>query len=210
MRRSHREQYDVFRSELVRGAQFSPLFEFPQLKAVYCKPARAVPFEKACTVSNHDQWVHFYTHDRNFERIWSNPKRYLPILQRFTGVIPQISACIAKCRWPCRYGIPIVIEALRIGSNVKMCPSYPMSAGGMSVPMRLPSRGWLKAAQWLSARMARCAVKWIENILNRDWLTWWRFCGLKPSSTTVRRRTIFLARTRRKGWKLLNSPTTRE
>lgn len=87
MRRSHREQYDVFRSELVRSAQFSPLFEFPQLKAVYCKPARAVPFEKACTVSNHDQWVHFYTHDRNFERIWSNPKRYLPILQRFTGVI---------------------------------------------------------------------------------------------------------------------------
>lgn len=87
MRRSCREQYDVFKSELVAHARFSPIFEFPEIRATHFTPARAIPFEKACTTSDHDQWVHFYTHDRNFERLWSNPKRYLPILRRFAGVI---------------------------------------------------------------------------------------------------------------------------
>lgn len=87
MRNTRGSLYDVFKSELVAGAQFSTVFEFPQIMAVQHKPLRAIPFEKACTATNFQQWVHFYTHDRNFERIWSNSKRYLPILRRFSGVI---------------------------------------------------------------------------------------------------------------------------
>ena len=33
------------------------------------------------------QWVHFYTHDRNFECVWNNPKQYLAMFKRFQGVI---------------------------------------------------------------------------------------------------------------------------
>ena len=80
-------QIDVFKSELVRGAHFSPVYEFPLLKAVNFKPSQALPFEKASGATNCKQWVHFYTHDYQFERVWNSPARYLPILRRFEGVI---------------------------------------------------------------------------------------------------------------------------
>jgi len=41
----------------------------------------------AAQTSNHNQWVHFYIDDYRFERIWKEPNRYLPMLQRFEGVI---------------------------------------------------------------------------------------------------------------------------
>lgn len=78
---------DVFKSELVRGARFSPIYEFPQLAPVNFKPNQALPFEKAYGAANCKQWVHFYTHDHQFERVWNNPYRYLPMLRRFEGVI---------------------------------------------------------------------------------------------------------------------------
>lgn len=87
MKPSCRAQCRVFKSELVTGATFSPTFEFPQLQASHFTPRQAIPFEKAYTAANCQQWVHFYTHDRQFERIWNNPKRYLPMLQRFAGII---------------------------------------------------------------------------------------------------------------------------
>jgi hypothetical protein len=84
---SRRPNLDVFKSELVRGARFSPAYEFPLLEPTHFRPKEAIPFEKALTAVNHGQWVHFYTHDANFERVWTRPKRYLPILQRFDGLI---------------------------------------------------------------------------------------------------------------------------
>ncbi len=80
-------QLDVFKSELVKGARFSPVYEFPLLEPVQCKPDRAIPFEKAYTATARSKWVHFYTHDRHFERVWNTPKRYLPMFQRFADVI---------------------------------------------------------------------------------------------------------------------------
>jgi len=78
---------DVFKSELVKGARFSPVHEFPLLEPVQYKPDQAIPFEKAYKATARDKWVHFYTHDRHFERVWNTPKRYLPMFQRFSGVI---------------------------------------------------------------------------------------------------------------------------
>lgn len=78
---------DVFKSELVKGARFSPIYEFPLLEPVSFKPDQAIPFEKAYKATGQNNWVHFYTHDRNFERVWNTPKRYFPMFQRFAGVI---------------------------------------------------------------------------------------------------------------------------
>lgn len=78
---------DVFKSDLVRGAHFTPVYEFPFIKRVNCKPTMAIPFEKASTSKVFEQWVHFYTHDRNFECVWNNPKQYLNLFKRFDGVI---------------------------------------------------------------------------------------------------------------------------
>lgn len=78
---------DVFKSELVRGARFSPVYEFPFLEPVDFKPNQALPFEKAYKTTNSSYWVHFYTHDRHFECVWNRPGRYLSVFQRFGGVI---------------------------------------------------------------------------------------------------------------------------
>ena len=50
-------------------------------------PARLIPFSKAVSGAEYDAWVHFYQDDGEFERLWNNPRRYLPILKRFAGVI---------------------------------------------------------------------------------------------------------------------------
>ena len=48
---------------------------------------QAIPFEKGLRSRNKNQWIHFYSHDRNFECLWRTPERYLSALQSFQGVI---------------------------------------------------------------------------------------------------------------------------
>jgi len=78
---------DVFKSELVKGAAFSLKNGFPIVKSTDFKHLRAVPFERALGTRVHEQWVHFYTHDRHFQCVWNNPKQYLDMFRRFEGVI---------------------------------------------------------------------------------------------------------------------------
>lgn len=85
---------DAFRSQLLKGAMFSEPNEFPLLKKSICKPSAAIPFEKAIKSAVTDQWIHFYMHDRKFERVWNRPNAYLPLFKRFAGVIsPDYSVC---------------------------------------------------------------------------------------------------------------------
>ncbi|MCL2352502.1 MAG: DUF4417 domain-containing protein [Firmicutes bacterium] len=81
------QRIDVFRSELAEGADFSGALEFPALRKTDFKPVQAVSFDKAAKTKYYRQWVHFYIHDYRFERVWNNPKQYLPLLKRFEGVI---------------------------------------------------------------------------------------------------------------------------
>ena len=85
-----RPDLDVFKAWMVKGADFSSAHEFPVLDQACFVPERAVPFEKAMkSVRARDtqQWVHFYMHDKGFECVWRNPKKYLGVFQRFDGVI---------------------------------------------------------------------------------------------------------------------------
>lgn len=78
---------DVFNAFLVTAAYYAGLFEFPIIEPCDSVPNRLVAFSKAISSKNHNQWVYFYEHDCEFERMWRDPKRYLPILRRFDGVI---------------------------------------------------------------------------------------------------------------------------
>ena len=78
---------DVFRAFLVKNAQFSSDLEIPCIAPGASLPERMIPFSKAISSTDYDQWVHFYEDDANFERIWNNPEKYLPILRKFKGVI---------------------------------------------------------------------------------------------------------------------------
>ncbi|MBQ7266718.1 MAG: DUF4417 domain-containing protein [Firmicutes bacterium] len=64
-------------------------YDMPQLKPIVdANISNLVPFHEANVCKNPaDSWFHFYIYDYLFERIWRNPNRYLPILQRFNGGI---------------------------------------------------------------------------------------------------------------------------
>ncbi len=78
---------DVFNAFLVTLATFAGIFEFPIIEPCYDIPNRLISFSKCIGSKDHDYWVHFYEDDYLFERLWRNPKKYLPILQRYNGVI---------------------------------------------------------------------------------------------------------------------------
>ncbi len=78
---------DVFHSFLVHNAKYEGVPEMPVIFPTMEVPNRLIPFSKAVPVKDYDQWVHFYEDDAKFERIWKNPKKYLPLLSKFNGVI---------------------------------------------------------------------------------------------------------------------------
>ena len=78
---------DVFHAFLVKNAQFDTDLEIPRIAPESALPGRLVSFSKAVTRNEYDQWVHFYEDDANFERLWNKPNKYLPILQKYKGVI---------------------------------------------------------------------------------------------------------------------------
>ena len=78
---------DVFHAFLVADATFDSDLEIPRIQPVDSIPTRLIPFSKAVSGTEYDAWVHFYQDDGEFERLWNNPRRYLPILKRFAGVI---------------------------------------------------------------------------------------------------------------------------
>lgn len=78
---------DVFRSFLVKNATYDGFLEIPIINYCDLKPSKIISFSKAIASKNYDYWVHFYEDDVAFERLWNNPKKYLPILMNFEGVI---------------------------------------------------------------------------------------------------------------------------
>lgn len=78
---------DVFHAFLVQNAVYDGELEFPCLRPELKTPNRLIAFSKAVGSSDYDQWVHFYEDDAAFERIWNHPRKYLPILKKYRGVI---------------------------------------------------------------------------------------------------------------------------
>ncbi len=78
---------DVFRAFLVKNAHYAGDLEIPCIKAEEKLPSRLVPFSKAINRKDYDAWMHFYEDDASFERLWNQPNKYLPVLQKYQGVI---------------------------------------------------------------------------------------------------------------------------
>lgn len=84
-----KEQRDVFRSFLVKDTDYDEKIELPCIKTSQKLPNDVITFSKAMSKSckDFDKWVVFYEHDKNFERLWNNPKAYIEKLKKFNGVI---------------------------------------------------------------------------------------------------------------------------
>ena len=71
---------DVFHAFLVKNAQFDTELEIPCIKPESSIPQKLIPFSKAVGGTDYNCFVHFYEDDANFERLWNNPQKYLPVL----------------------------------------------------------------------------------------------------------------------------------
>ncbi len=82
-------RYDVFHAYLVEQADYAGELERPKLRTSELLPEEMIPFSKAVSAScrRFDAWVAFYEQDRNFERLWRNPRQYESRLKKFQGVI---------------------------------------------------------------------------------------------------------------------------
>ena len=78
---------DVFKSYLFENVSYSGEFQIPILHSSKLLPNKMIPFSKASSTKDFAQWVHFYEDDNNFLRVWNQPKKYLPLLKKFYGVI---------------------------------------------------------------------------------------------------------------------------
>ncbi len=78
---------DVFNAFLVSNAKYAGEFEIPCIEPCKEIPERMIVFSKAIANKDYEQWVHFYEDDYLFERLWNHPRKYLPILKKFQGVI---------------------------------------------------------------------------------------------------------------------------
>ncbi len=81
--------YDVFNSYLLEGAEYTSGIELPILKGTDEVPNDVQLYSAAfCSRTGClDSWPCPYEHDKKFIRIWHNPKRYIPILLRYPGII---------------------------------------------------------------------------------------------------------------------------
>lgn len=72
---------------LLDGAKTCGKYDFPAIRACISTPSELIPFNCALTAKEHRSWLHFFVDDYQFERLWNNPMKYLPIIKRFDGVI---------------------------------------------------------------------------------------------------------------------------
>lgn len=104
--------YDVFHSFLVENADYDGYFELPVIRTSNQLPNKVITFSKAMSKAwrDYDCWVIFYEHDRDFERLWNNPKQYLNKLKNSKALFLRISVCTEICRLLCKCGIHIEAE----------------------------------------------------------------------------------------------------
>ena len=78
---------DVFHAFFVKNAIYDGDLEIPRIFPDEAKPKKLIVFSKAIRSRDYDAWIHFYEDDASFERIWNNPRKYLPIIKKYDGVI---------------------------------------------------------------------------------------------------------------------------
>lgn len=93
MNKDSKHENDIEKSWLVRGAVYDD-GDIPFIDTAVDIPTSLIPFSQRNVTFNFSQWIHFYEPDSKFVQLWNNPKKYLPELQKFDGVIsPDFSIC---------------------------------------------------------------------------------------------------------------------
>lgn len=115
---------------LCKGITYSGNIDMPALIPFNGMiPDKFISFNKVLTSKEYDCGVHFFIDDYQFERIWRQPEKYLPMLKRFQCVIaPDFSLFV---------DVPAVVNMWNVYRN-RIMASW-MQQNGVSV---IPSASW--------------------------------------------------------------------
>jgi hypothetical protein len=83
----NKKMRDVFHAYLVKGAQFTEGEELPCIESCNEISESLISFSSIKKTTNYNQFIHFYEEDRKIECFWHNPKKYLPQIKEFKGII---------------------------------------------------------------------------------------------------------------------------
>lgn len=80
---------DGFRSDLVIGAKFEGIFEFPSIKRPdkIELPSDIIPFTSIVRTDNYKEVVAFYEHDKKFSEVINKTEEYIEEFKKFKGII---------------------------------------------------------------------------------------------------------------------------
>lgn len=67
----------------------------PVVEPSVARPDALLPFNYAKTAKDGDfgKYLHFFVDDYQFERLWNQPERYLPLIKRFAGALSPDFSC---------------------------------------------------------------------------------------------------------------------
>ena len=100
------KRINIYNLDCINQLELSQVNNVPILRATHSVPIKIIPFNFALSATENkaDAYVHFFIDDYQFDRVWRNPERYIPILSRYQGIIsPDFSLFIdmpvAVQRW---------------------------------------------------------------------------------------------------------------
>lgn len=89
-----------------------------------------IPFNYALSAKDRaSKGVHFYCDDYQFERVWRNPDKYVPLLQQFGAVLSPDFPCSETTRKRYRFGAPINGTGWQRTGKCTVSRSFPPSNG---------------------------------------------------------------------------------
>ncbi len=90
---------DGFQAYLTKNANFTGDIKMPEIIDMHNSsiPKELISFEKIKTSQTKRGYIHFYIHDKIFEKFIANIKTYIPLLSQYDGVItPDCSLAIGQ------------------------------------------------------------------------------------------------------------------
>jgi len=124
------KRFNAYNINCINNLELTTRNNVPILRATHSVPKKIIPFNFALSPeADNDGYVHFFIDDYQFDRVWRNPDRYLPILSRYKGIIsPDFSLFI---------DMPIAVQIWNVYRNRVLAAYY--SQAGIDV---IPSVGW--------------------------------------------------------------------
>lgn len=113
----------------MKNSELTSKNNVPMLRATHSVPDKLIPFNFALSSGYVEGYVHFFIDDYQFDRVWRNPERYLPVLLKHKGVIsPDFSLFI---------DMPVAVQRWNVYRNRVLAAYY--ANAGIDV---IPCAGW--------------------------------------------------------------------